>query len=235
VGRLEVTRAQYAAFAAATGRDGASSCYVWDGSEWKSDGNRNWRNPGFSQTGAHPAVCVSWEQAQSYVQWLSNQTGRSYRLLSEAEWEYAARAETTTPFIWGNDPNGGCAQANGADKAALRQLPADWRSNFTNFLTYSSCDDGAGFTAPAGRYASNKFGLRDMIGNALEWTEDCYNETYIGAPSDGSAWRAGDCGRRVLRGGSWLYVARFLRSAFRVGKDPFYRSSHYGFRVARTL
>jgi formylglycine-generating enzyme required for sulfatase activity len=227
VGRLEITRAQYAAFATATGRDTPSSCYVLSGSEVISDGNSNWRTPSFSQTDAHPVVCVNWEEAQAYVQWLSAQTGRRYRLLSEAEWEYAARAGTTTPFIWGDDPNAGCAQANGADKTAQGQLPSGF--------AYSTCDDGAVYTAPAGRYAPNKFGLRDMIGNAWEWTEDCYNQTYTGAPTDGSPWRTGDCGRRVLRGGSWFISPLYLRSAFRSRIDPSVRSNGGGFRVARTL
>ena len=233
VGRLEITQAQYAAFATATGRDTPSSCFVWSGSEWKSDGNRNWRNPGFSQTDAHPVVCVSWEEAQAYVQWLSAQTGRRYRLLSEAEWEYAARAGTTTPFIWGNDPNAGCAQANSADKASRRWW-ANWMLSLKDFLN-PPCDDGAILTAPAGRYARNKFGLRDMIGNATEWTEDCYNETYTGAPTDGSPWRTGDCGFRVTRGGSWVDLPQSLRSAFRNGFNPAGGDNSIGFRVARTL
>jgi len=227
VGRFEVTRGQYAAFVQATGRDTGSSCAVFTGGEWKFDGNRNWRSPGFEQTDAHPLVCVSWEEAQAYVQWLSQQTGRRYRLLSEAEWEYAARAGTTSAFIWGTDPNAGCRDANGADRTAQGKLPSNW--------TYSTCTDGAVFTAPVGSYAANRFGLKDMIGNAWEWTEDCYNESYAGGPADGTAWRTGDCSRRVLRGGSWDDDPQVLRSAYRVGGDSTSRGSGSGFRLARTL
>jgi formylglycine-generating enzyme required for sulfatase activity len=227
VGKFEVTRGQYQAFAAATGRGDGNGCYGLTGTEWKLDAGRKWRNPGFSQTDQHPVVCVDWEDAQAYVQWLSNRTGKRYRLLSEAEWEYVARAGTTSRFNWGNDPSGGCGVANGADRSAQRQLPSTW--------TYSTCDDGTVFTAAVGRYAANKFGLHHIIGNVWEWTEDCYNESYAGAPSDGSAWRSGDCSRRVLRGGSWFSNPRLLRSASRFRLYPSIRSYYDGFRVARTL
>lgn len=227
VGRFEVTRGQYAAFVQATGRETGSSCAVFSGSEYKFEGNRNWRSPGFEQTDAHPLVCVSWEEAQAYVQWLSQQTGRRYRLLSEAEWEYAAREGTTSAFIWGTDPNAGCRDANGADRTAQGKLPSNW--------TYSTCTDGAVFTAPVGSYAANRFGLKDMIGNAWEWTEDCYNESYAGGPADGTAWRTGDCSRRVLRGGSWIFNPQILRSASRSWLYSSGRSDYVGFRLARTL
>ncbi|MFN9544257.1 MAG: formylglycine-generating enzyme family protein, partial [Alphaproteobacteria bacterium] len=141
--------------------------------------------------------------------------------------EYAARAGTHIANIWGTYHNAGCRDANGSDTTAQGNLPANW--------TYSTCTDGAMFTAPVGSYAANRFGLKDMIGNAWEWTEDCYNESYAGGPTDGTAWRTGDCGRRVLRGGAWGYDPRFLRSAVRIWYNPSNRGIDGGFRVARTL
>lgn len=114
VGKSSVTRAQYKVFANATGRS-SEGCWGWTGSKVENDLTRNWRNPGFAQDDTHPVVCVSWDDATAYAQWLSQRTGKSYRLLSEAEWEYAARAGTTTYRYWGDDGNLSCAYANGAD------------------------------------------------------------------------------------------------------------------------
>ena len=147
-----------------------------------------------------------------YVAWLSLQTGQTYRLLTEAEWEHAARAWSTTQYSWGNDI--GSSQAN--------------------------CDDcGSRWdyeqTAPVGSFGANAFGLHDMHGNVWEWVEDCWNEDYSGAPTDGGAWLRGDCSQRVLRGGSLINGPWQLRSAYRIG-DP--SDTHYfgvGIRVARTL
>ncbi len=162
--------------------------------------------------GRRPAINVSWEDAQSYVSWLSIQTGEDYRLLSEAEWEYVARAGSSTAYSWGNDI--------GSDRAHCRGCGSQW---------------GSRQTAPSGSFSPNAFGVHDMHGNVWEWVEDCSNDSYGGAPSDGSAWRSGGCGVRVLRGGSWSSYPRDLRSASRA-VDLFgnWYYSH-GFRVARTL
>ena len=177
--------------------------------------------------GARPVINVNWEDARAYVRWLSRETGKSYRLPSEAEWEYAARGGTTTSWYWGDSSSGQCDHANGADAAAKR-LNSDW--------TTVSCDDGSAYTAAAGSYEANAFRLFDMLGNVWEWVEDCWHNSYRGAPSDGTAWtRGGDCSRRVLRGGSWRSVPRVLRSALR-SWSPIRESDLYvGFRVARTL
>jgi formylglycine-generating enzyme required for sulfatase activity len=160
-----------------------------------------------------PVMNVNWDDAQQYVAWLSKMTGKSYRLLSEAEYEYAARAGTTTEYPWGDEIGNNNANCNGCG------------STWDNTQT-----------APVGSLPPNKFGLYDMVGNVWEWTEDCYQPNYQGAPTDGSAWIASDtCRNRVVRGGSWGYSPDVLRSANRTGTTPDGRSSGLGFRVARTL
>ena len=159
-----------------------------------------------------PAVRVPWIDAQAYVAWLSQETGAQYRLPSESEWEYAARAGTQTKYHWG----GGV----GANRANCDGCGSPW--------------DGEK-TAPVGSFAPNAWGLHDIHGNVLEWTADCPNESYVGAPTDGSAWLAGDCGRRVVRGGAWDSDPRFVRSAYRGAAATDFIVDVIGFRVARTL
>ena len=225
VGVHEVTRGEFARFVSATGRS-MGACNVWDGKEWKERSGSNWKMPGFSQTDAHPVVCVNWNDAKAYVRWLSGRTGEEYRLLSEAEWEYVARAGTRTARYWGEGESGQCRYANGADRTAKRHN-SGW--------TVADCDDGHYLTAPVGSFHANGYKLHDVLGNVWEWTEDCWNESYDGAPRDGSAWESGSCGRRVLRGGSWIVRPRNLRSANRYGNTTGGRSYIVGFRVARTL
>lgn len=162
--------------------------------------------------GRQPVVNVSWNEAKEYVAWLSSQTGRTYRLLTEAEWEYAARAGSTTQFTWGSKIGQGNANCGGCA---------------TEWDYYQ--------TAPVGSFAPNAFGLHDVHGNVWEWVEDCWNGSYEGAPSDGSAWLSGDCSRRILRGGSYDDFHYDLRSAVRFTHAPDERNSSLGFRVARTL
>lgn len=231
VGKYEVTRDQFAAFVQATGHDMSGGCWEYAAGEWKENASLSWRSPGFEQTDRDPAVCVSWDDAKAYAAWLSDTTtGRRYRLPSEAEWEYAARATTTTMRPWGDDRDNkaGCAYANGADLIA--------KDKFNNWRTMD-CRDGQVYTAPVGSYSANAFKLHDVIGNAWEWVEDCWNDSYEAPqrPDDGSVWKNGDCGRRVLRGGSWYINPEYLRSAFRDGFEPDGRFDFLGFRVARTL
>ncbi len=172
-----------------------------------------------------PVIDVSWDDAQAYVGWLSRSTGQHYRLLSESEWEYAARGGTTTRFYWGEDLGEReiCGYANGAGSEAS----IAWKN--------TSCRDGSAKTARVGSYRANGFGLHDMLGNVWEWVGDCWNGSYAAAPDDGSAWERGDCGRRVLRGGSWVYRPGYLRAASRYRDGSGSRSFYGGFRVARTL
>ena len=223
--KYEVTRGQFAAFAAATGHE-ARGClvYAWqvrrfgrDRWEWETDDRASWREPGFDQRDNEPVTCMSWADAKAYVRWLSAETGEEYRLPSESEWEYAARAGTTTPFYWGARAEESCAHGNGADRT-------------------SDCSDGAARTALVGSFAPNAFGLYDMAGNVWEWVEDCWHDNYAGAPDDGTAWMRGrDCGRRVLRGGSWNAAPAFLCSARRGVNVAGARNAVNGFRVSRTL
>jgi formylglycine-generating enzyme required for sulfatase activity len=160
-----------------------------------------------------PVINVSWDDAQTYVAWLSKMTGQSYRLLAEAEWEYAARAGTTTAYYWGDDIGKGNANCTGCG--------SQW---------------DAEQTSPVGSFAANQFGLYDMAGNVFQWVQDCYHDNYDdGAPADGSAWTSGDCSGRVVRGGSWIYPPRNLRSAFRYGNSSDVRYYDLGIRVGRTL
>ena len=161
---------------------------------------------------ARPVVNVSWEDTQSYVSWLSRETGETYRLPTEAEWEYAARAGTTTKYSWGNEI--------GVNRANCDGCGSQWDNSRT---------------APVGSFAANPWGLYDMHGNVWERVQDCWNGNYAGAPVDGSAWLSGDCSERVVRGGSWYYYPWFLRAAYRYGSSPGFRNNLSGFRVARTL
>ena len=208
VGMYEVTVGEFGRFAGETGHVGGDECYVYENGKWGRRAGRSWRIPGVSQTERHPVACVNWGDAKAYVGWLSRKTGNRYRLLSESEWEYTARAGTTGRYYWGNG------------------IASD-RANYgkTN-----------GQTVPVGSYSPNGFGLHDVHGNVWEWVEDCLHDSYQGAPSDGSAWTSGgDCSLRVVRGGSWDFVPGNLRSALRSWLTTANRNVSVGFRVARTL
>jgi formylglycine-generating enzyme required for sulfatase activity len=227
VGKYPVTRGEFAAFVEDTGRK-LGPCEHWDGRAFRLEEGIYWSNT-FRQTGRHPAVCVNWDDSQAYVQWLSRKTGKRYRLLSEAEWEYAARAGTTTAWYWGNSEVGQCRYANGADLSAKAQgvIAPD----------FIGCDDNYAHTSPVGSFRPNEFGLYDMAGNVGEWVEDCYQDSYREAPTDGSAVET--CmpkfhKARVMRGGAWNAIPAWLRSASRDVEEPSLRSDSFGFRVART-
>ena len=193
LGVYEVTFEEYERFARATGRDRPN--------------DRGWGR------GGRPVINVSWEDAQAYAAWLSRETGEAYRLPSESEWEYSARAGSTTRYSWGQDIGRNRANCDGCG---------------------SRWDDDE--TAPAGSFAANGWGLHDMHGNVWEWVEDCWHENYARAPRDGSAWTSGgNCGRRVLRGGSWFNSPVLLRSAYRGRNGAGARFVFDGFRVSRTL
>ena len=169
------------------------------------------KDSGFGR-GQQPVINVGWDDAQTYVAWLSKMTGQPYRLLTEAEWEYTARAGTTTAYYWGDDIGKGNANCVGCG--------SQW---------------DAKQTSPVGSFAANQFGLYDMAGNVLQWVQDCWHDNYDGAPTDGSASSSRDCSRRVVRGGTWSYNPRFLRSANRNWYSTVNRSLFLGFRVGRTL
>lgn len=226
IGRFEVTGGELRRFAEATGHAG-DACFVWADGEHRLDSGAAWYRPGYAQDDRHPATCVSWRDAEAYVRWLNHLTGRRYRLPSEAEWEYAARAGTDTPRFWGADGHASCAHANGADarlRAALA-IAADWDA--------ADCDDGHVHTAPVGSFRANAFGLHDMLGNAAEWTADCWNPDHRDAPADGRSRRDGDCALRTVRGGGWDEGPAGLRAAYRVGSPVVIRVYSRGFRVVR--
>ena len=160
--------------------------------------------------GNRPVINVSWEDAQSYVRWLSQKTGHSYGLLSESEWEYVARAGTETKYSWGNTIGHNHANCDGCS---------------------SKWDDEE--TAPVDSFSANNWDIYNMHGNVWEWVQDCYNDNYMDAPADGTAWESENCDRRVVRGGSWLSFPLFLRSANRSRYTTENRDDNLGFRVAR--
>jgi sulfatase modifying factor 1 len=227
IGRTEVTRGQYAAFVKETGHPPAERCWTNEAGKYEERAGRDWRNPGFAQDDTHPVVCVSWNDAQAYVRWLSRKTGRAYRLPSEAQWEYAARAGSSTARYWGESADRACEHANVADESLrpTRALPPNWPLH--------ACDDGHARTAPAGRYVPNACGLHDMIGNAREWTEDCWHDDHAGAPVDGSARAAPGCVTRVLKGGAWISIPSLARSGTRIKNAANRRYDVFGFRVVR--
>lgn len=167
------------------------------------------------------------------MKWLSSKTGKTYRLLSEAEWENAARGQTEPGsyprYFYGDSENELCQFGNGADQTAKRKVrgASGW--------SFSSCSDNYAYTGPVGGFKPNRFGLYDMLGNVWQWVEDCYHKNYNGVSGDASAWIAGDCSRRVLRGGSWDIDPRLLRAAYRNRYNPDYRYVYNGFRLARTI
>jgi formylglycine-generating enzyme required for sulfatase activity len=225
LGKFEVTIDQFAAFVDAAGYQPTLQCFVYavDTDQWQLK-PASFRAPSYLVTGAHPAACVSWNDARAYVAWLSAKTGKTYRLPSEAEWEYAARAGATTLFSFGDaeHPNP-CAYAKLAD-ASTR---FSWR------LERCSSRHGHG-TAPVGRHHPNKWDVHDMHGNVWEWVQDCWHDTYANAPADGSAWLTdGNCSRRITRGGSWHNPLVALRVTHRQHFHVTSAAAHRGFRVAR--
>lgn len=214
------TRRQYAAFVAATHRPEPNGCTAMSPVRaWTDDPALSWRDPSYPQGEDDPVSCVSWQDAHAYADWLSQKTGHHYRLPTEAEWEYAARAGTTTAYWWGTQAS----------------------HEFANYGSEECCNglaqgrDRWVYTSPASAMPANAFGLRDVAGNIFQWVEDCWHPNFNGAPSDGSAWIQGDCRERAQRGSSWHASARFVRVAYRVSWKPDGRNIYGGFRVARDL
>lgn len=239
IGQYEVTLAQFRRFVEATGHEVPAGCRVpklplpppGRRVEWVDDAGKSWSDPGLiggAPSPDMPVVCIGQGDAQAYVDWLRLTTGKPYRLPSEAEWEYAARAGGSGIYPWNNNVDSGCAYANLYDKAGRRAADFGWG--------FADCDDGVAELAPVGRYQPNAFGLYDVIGNAWEWLADCHRETYDTTPTDGTAVPDGpDCKLYAVRGGGWMTRPSRQRLTFR-GRDP--RDTHYnyfGFRVARDL
>ena len=247
-GIFDITKEQWAAFVKATTRATTGGCR-WaalpgDTSKpWESNPSANWNHIGFMQDSSHPAVCITWDDAKDYVQWLSKKTGAHYRLLTEAEWEYAARAGTATAYPWG-------------DSASHEY--ANYGTDTTAGVGFISGRDKWITTSPVGSFPPNQFGLYDMHGNVLQWVEDCFAISYLGLPTDGSAYTPADtvkmhierwasmngkksCSFHICRGGDAWDPPALIRSASRNWGDVTgnkltnYGSAGLGFRVARTL
>lgn len=235
VGITHITREEYARFVRETGHPGGAGCNVFDAKQGKgiTTAGRNWRDPGFQQTDRDPVVCVDYDDAHAYVAWINGKvrqaqqqltgSGGPYRLLSEAEWEYVTRAGTTTRSWWGEVnsheyANHGAADCPTPSCGPLTQGRDQWM-----------------YTSPVGSFLPNPFGFYDMAGNAWQWVEDCYEASYSGAPSDGTARTS--CTRPIFvsRGSSWLSIPRYVRSAARDRLNPDYRSGYLGIRLASTL
>ncbi len=233
LGATEVTRGQFRRFISRTGyKTDAEKLgkggLVWndDRRDWKLDPKATWQSPGFEQTDHHPVVEVSWNDAVAFCAWLSREECRTYRLPTEAEWEYACRAGTTTKYFSGDDPETLVKVGNVADATARAKHPRwDWTI---------AGRDGYVYTAPVGSFQPNAFGLHDTHGNVWEWCWDWYDEDSYKRPSAGDPSGGAKAGLHVQRGGSWEDAPRYYRSATRSRHGPQERFGHVGFRVART-
>lgn len=228
LGLVEITHAQFREFVNDTGHSAGTNCRMWTGETVENVPGKDWRDPGYGRPPLEddPVSCVTWLDAKAYVAWLSDKTGQSYRLPTEAEWEYVGRDGGGTNYAWGSDPEAGCHQANYYDQSAAGLRPWD----------PVACDDGQPIIAPVGSLEPNSFGVHDIIGNVWEWTEDCHVVPYGVQPTDGSAHQVdGSCDRRVMRGGAWHSRATWQRPSFR-GRDPEdFVTQVFGIRVARDL
>jgi formylglycine-generating enzyme required for sulfatase activity/class 3 adenylate cyclase len=227
--KFDVTRGEFAAFLKATDFHPQKECMVLVDGRWVGNPELDWENPGFVQTDRDPVVCVNGFMIEAYLLWLRRQTGKPYRLPSEAEWEYAARAGTTTPFYWGTGPGQVCQYENVADQTA--------KETFTDVNFFAMpCRDGFAYTAPVGSFKPNQFGLFDMAGNVSVYTEDCWNDGYTGAPTDGSAWTSGVCASHAARKASFGNGRPFFfRTAHRMPDGFGSKRNRTGFRVALSL
>jgi formylglycine-generating enzyme required for sulfatase activity len=197
-----------------------------------TEGDRSWREPGFPQTDRDPVVCVNSDDAEAYASWISKETGQHYRLPSESEWEYAARAGTITERLWGNQQDAACLYANVADQSLAGMMDRNANPDWLFF----SCSDKFMFTSPVDMFRPNAFGLYDMLGNVRQWTADVYHNDNNGAPPDGSPWLLGSSsGPRVLPGGSWIDDPKFVRSGNRLVLGRTLRYSNAGFRLSRSI
>jgi formylglycine-generating enzyme required for sulfatase activity/class 3 adenylate cyclase len=226
--KFDITRAEFAAFAAATNFHPLKGCMTGAvNGNWQPQEQATWEEPGFAQTDRDPVVCMNQIEIEAYLGWLRRVTGKTYRLPSEAEWEYAARGGTTTSFYWGDEVDKACTYENVGDQAAKEK---------NGFNLVIGCNDGFSDTSPVGSFKPNPFGLYDMLGNIFVFTADCWNETFAGAPDDGTAWSAGDCTRRAARKATFNATRGWsFRAANRIPEIAGSKRNRFGFRVALSL
>jgi formylglycine-generating enzyme required for sulfatase activity len=227
LGETTITFGQFSKFVEATGyRTAAEQAGVSHGAwnvaagRWDTRPDGSWKNPGFAQNEKHPVVCVTWHDANAFCEWLGARENRRCRLPTEAEWEYACRAGTTTAFPWGDNPDDGAGRANGDDATA--------KNIFTIFPAFN-WSDGFIYTSPVGTFRPNSWGLYDMIGNTLQWCGDRFGTYPPGAVTDPMG--AANGGERVLRGGAFVYGPARCRCAFRGRNSPGFENFYIGFRV----
>ncbi len=228
IARHEITRGQFAEFVRDTSyttdaedeRSGNLGCLAVVPEKWSFQyrAASNWLSPGFVQTDRHPVVCVSYQDALAFIEWLSEKSENSFRLPTEAEWEYVARAGAGSVYPWGESPELSCRYANVADQSSW---PGFAKSPFGRI----DCDDGFAFTAPVGNFDSNEYGISDLHGNVWEWLSDCYRKSYAPDLFDEN------CEIRVFRGSSWMNSAKSLRSANRSKNGETDRLNTVGFRL----
>lgn len=218
LGKYEVTIAEFTAFVEDTGYEVEPGCAIYTSIGMRADPEASWRQPGFVEEDAAAVVCVSWNDANAYVAWLSETTGQAYRLPSEAEWDYAAHGGQENNLAYFLRAGLGRLEANCSDCAGIDLMGHD------DLL----------FPLPGDSFPLNAFGIGDIFGNAAEWVADCHNPTYDGAPTDGTAWLTGNCDLRIVRGGGFHTLQAEL-AGFRQAADPALHDNAIGFRVARDL
>jgi formylglycine-generating enzyme required for sulfatase activity len=223
IATTHVTIRDYERFIAETGYETGRGCYTLTDDGWRTDKQADWRSPGFPQTPLDPVVCVAWHDATAYAAWMSARTGKSYRLPSEAEWEFAAGGGVSKGNFWGDDGTQVCTYANVNDITAKNKTAK----------AAENCTDGFLYTSPAGHFRPNPLGLYDAIGNAWVWLADCWQDGYSTLPRDGTPHHLENCNRRVLRGGSWTDTPGPVRIGARENRPENGRYSIAGFRLAR--
>lgn len=228
IGRYELTIAEFRAFADDTGFAAEPGCFGLNGRAWAMDPAATWSDPGYPVTDRYPAACLTVGDYQQYLAWLSDKTGASYRLPTEAEWEYmAGLGSDTPPRIFLAADADACELLNAADRQFTENFDGEWPA--------FACDDSFPITSPVGHFPPNALGMYDVLGNTAEVTADCFVPGHTGRPVDGSARTVKACGALAFKGGSWAAEPGFLRPAFRVAATTNVRGNGFGLRVVREL
>lgn len=219
--QTEVTVGMFQEYTNDTGAEFSDGCGIYKG-RWINEPTLRWDSPGFEQDAAHPVTCVSWADTQGFIRWINTKTEQRFRLPSEAEWEYFAKAGSGSDYFFGSDRSLLCQYANGADQRALQDYPS---------FSVNECDDGFVRTAPVGSFKPNPWGLFDVTGNVWEWVEDCWQPDYDPNLEDARPVIAEGCDRRAYRGGAYGDIPGFLRISLRNRGGANERRDDIGFRL----